>query len=64
MDDRTTKPQSEPEHRGASYGLLYLTQAYNRKEITFEQWLQLTKEWAERIIREHQPPRPVLPAPG
>ncbi|HVB25220.1 MAG TPA: hypothetical protein VNG51_25005 [Ktedonobacteraceae bacterium] len=37
----------------ASYGLLYITRAYNRKEITFDQWLRLTKEWAERMIQQY-----------
>ncbi len=37
----------------APYSLLYITMAYNRKEITFEQWLRLTKEWAERMIQQY-----------
>ncbi len=36
----------------ASYGLLYITRAYNRKEISFEEWLRQSREWAERIIRQ------------
>lgn len=35
-----------------SYDLLYITRAYNRKEISFDEWLRLSKEWAERIIRQ------------
>lgn len=38
----------------ASYELLYLIQAYNRREITLEEWLRLTREWAERILRQEQ----------
>jgi len=37
----------------APYDLLFITRAYNRKEITFEQWLKLTKEWAERMIQQY-----------
>jgi hypothetical protein len=37
----------------APYNLLFITRAYNRKEITFEQWLRLTKEWAERMIQQY-----------
>lgn len=37
----------------ATYSLLYITRAYNRKEITFEQWLKLTKDWAERVIKQY-----------
>lgn len=36
----------------APYNLLYITMAYNRKEITFEQWLSQAREWAERMIRQ------------
>jgi hypothetical protein len=37
----------------APYNLLYITRAYNRKEITFEQWLSQSREWAERMIRQY-----------
>jgi hypothetical protein len=37
-----------------SYGLLYITRAYNRREITFEEWLRLSKEWAEQIIYKYE----------
>ena len=36
-----------------TYGLLYITQAYNRKEITLEEWLVLSREWAERMIAQY-----------
>lgn len=36
----------------ASYELLYLIQAYNQKEITFEEWLKLSREWAERMLQQ------------
>lgn len=37
----------------APYDLLYITRAYNRREITFEEWLRLAKEWAEQMIRQY-----------
>lgn len=32
--------------------ILYLTKAHNRGEITFDQWLKLSREWAEAVIME------------
>ena len=37
----------------STYGLLYLIRAYNRKEITLEEWLVLSREWAERMKRQY-----------
>jgi hypothetical protein len=37
----------------ASYDLLYITRAYNRKEISFEEWLKRSREWAEGIIKQY-----------
>jgi hypothetical protein len=34
----------------ATYSLLYITRAYNRGEITLDEWLALSREWAERMI--------------
>ena len=36
--------------------LLWLTRAYNRKEISYEEWRQLTKAWAEAVMRQYGPP--------
>ncbi len=36
----------------APYNLLYITRAYNCGEISFEEWLRLTREWAEQVIRQ------------
>lgn len=36
-----------------SYGLLYITRAYNRSEITFGEWLEQSRKWAECIIRQY-----------
>ena len=32
--------------------LLFLIGAYNRGEITFEEWLKQTKAWAEKTIEQ------------
>ena len=45
MDEQEEQPE-------ASYGLLYLTRAYNRGELSLDEWLALSREWAERIIRQ------------
>lgn len=37
----------------ASYDLLYITRAYNQKEISFEEWLKRSREWAEGIIKRY-----------
>ena len=37
-----------------SYGLLYIIRAYNQKEISFDEWLRLSREWAEKIIEQHE----------
>jgi hypothetical protein len=36
-----------------TYGLLYITRAYNLREITFEEWLELSAAWAEQVIAQH-----------
>jgi hypothetical protein len=41
-----------------SCGLLYITRAYNRGEMTFDEWLILSREWAEHIIQQHTKPAP------
>lgn len=39
---------------GNEVGVLYLTRAYNRGEISFDEWLERVKAWAERVIQEHK----------
>lgn len=57
--DNTTEPleatrTGEPdEPAAASYGLLYITRAYNNREINFEEWMKRSREWAERIIKHY-----------
>ncbi|HEU4966357.1 MAG TPA: hypothetical protein VFT53_02655 [Candidatus Saccharimonadales bacterium] len=41
----------EPDELG---DLLYITRAYNREEISFDEWLRRSRAWAERVIREHK----------
>lgn len=57
MNDNTdyeTPPQSKsPPQPVSSAELLWLTKAYNRQEITFEEWVQRAREWAERIIAQY-----------
>jgi hypothetical protein len=36
-----------------SYGLLYITRAYNRREITLEEWMRLSRAWAEAMERQY-----------
>lgn len=40
----------------APYDLLFITRAYNRKEITFDEWLELTRKWAEQMIKHSKHP--------
>jgi hypothetical protein len=47
------KMQAADEPPVASYGLLYITSAYNRKEITFDEWLRQSKKWAEQVICQY-----------
>jgi hypothetical protein len=37
------------------------TRAYNRKEISFEEWLRLTKAWAETVMRQEGSPDELMP---
>jgi hypothetical protein len=55
--EQTEQNVTEPETE-ATYSLLYITRAYNRGEITIDEWLALSKEWAERIIQQHTKPEP------
>jgi hypothetical protein len=37
----------------AKYGLLYIIRSYNEREISFEEWLKRSREWAEGIIKQY-----------
>jgi hypothetical protein len=55
-EKKTKEPERVPDEStrsAAPYNLLFITRAYNRKEISFEEWLRLTKEWAERMIQQY-----------
>jgi hypothetical protein len=36
-----------------TYGLLAINHAYNEGKITFKEWLELSREWAEKIIEQY-----------
>lgn len=44
-------PEVQPKE--TTYTLLFINRAYSRREISFDDWLRLTREWAERIIAEY-----------
>ena len=48
MDEQNTPPSLQE--------LLWLTRSYNRKEISYEEWRQRTKAWAESVVRQYGPP--------
>ena len=55
QDDKFSKDESTKDvEMVPSYGLLYITRAYNQKEISFDEWLKLSREWAEKIIEQHK----------
>jgi hypothetical protein len=37
-----------------TYGLLVINHAYNEGKITFREWLELSREWAEQIIGQQR----------
>jgi DNA-binding transcriptional MerR regulator len=49
--------QEEPSERQtehvAPYDILFLTRAYNKDEISFDDWLEQASIWAERMIEQH-----------
>jgi hypothetical protein len=36
-----------------SYELLAINHAYNQGKLTFKQWLELTRQWAEKVHQEY-----------
>lgn len=57
MDNETTAQDSSQEQARyspvATNGLLYITRAYNMGEITIDEWIKQSREWADRIISEY-----------
>lgn len=37
-----------------SYGLIVINHAYNEGKLTFKEWLELSRQWAEKIIENNQ----------
>jgi hypothetical protein len=37
-----------------TYGLLVINNAYNEGQITFWQWLELSRAWAEAMLAQYQ----------
>lgn len=35
------------------YGLLVINHAYNEGKITFQQWLELSRQWAEKMMERY-----------
>ena len=40
-----------------TYGLLVINNAYNEGQITFLQWLELSREWALKMIERYEHPQ-------
>jgi hypothetical protein len=36
-----------------TYGLLVINHAYNEGKITFKEWLELSRQWAEAMLQQH-----------
>ena len=49
----------QDEQKPGRYDLILLTQAYNRGEISLEEWMRRTRAWAEAVIARSRPqPKP------
>lgn len=47
-------PEVEPEKDAApTYGLLVINHAYNEGKMTFKGWLELSREWALKVIEQY-----------
>jgi hypothetical protein len=56
MDEQTTEHTTtgtDSQQPVSALELLLITRAYNRNEISFEEWLKRTKEWAEQVIKQY-----------
>ncbi len=47
-----------------TYGLLAINHAYNEGKITFREWLELTREWALKIIEQYEGETAAQPSPA
>lgn len=55
------RSDGEPEKAVPSYGLLVINHAYSEGKITFKEWLELSREWAERMIKQYRRVHKTLP---
>ncbi len=46
-----------------TYGLLVINHAYNEGQITFSEWLELSREWALKIIEQYGGETALRPSP-
>ncbi len=37
-----------------TYGLLVINHAYSEGKLIFKEWLELSREWAEAVIRQYE----------
>ncbi len=53
-DAKDVKPDvSDKTSSVPTYGLLAINHAYNEGKITFKEWLKLSREWAEQMVRQY-----------
>ncbi len=52
QNERMNTNTTRQEHISTN-DLLLSTRAYNRKEISFDEWLKRSKKWAEHILRQY-----------
>jgi hypothetical protein len=46
--------KQEPEKDAVpTYGLLPINHAYNEGKLTFQEWLELSREWALKMIEQY-----------
>ncbi len=46
MDEHTTDDVP-------AYGLLVINHAYNEGKLTFKDWLELSRTWAQKMLAQH-----------
>lgn len=43
-----------PSERVAGHDIVYIFRAYTNKEISFDEWLRRSREWAERVKAKYR----------
>ncbi len=46
-----------------TYGLLAINHAYNEGKLTFKEWLELSREWALKMIEQYDGETAAKPSP-